>query len=81
METLHKKTCFVLCVSWGVCLLAQGNKLKRLFILSTLTMIVTGHFSLSPFNNGNSNFVHLSNDKFVPMRPKNTQIANNKQTF
>lgn len=42
-------------------------------------MIVTRHFSLSPFNNGDSNFVHLSNDKFVPMRPKkNTQMANNK---
>jgi len=70
METLHEKTCLVLCVSWGVGLLAQGNKLKRLFMLSSLMMFVTRHLSFSPFNNRDSNSVPSNNNKFVPTRPK-----------
>lgn len=75
METSQEKTCFVLCVSWGVGLSAQGNNLKRLFMLSNLSVFVTRHFSFSPLNNGDRNFVTLNNNSFVPMGAKNTQVT------
>lgn len=79
METSQGKTCFVLCVSWGVGLSAQGDKLKRLFMLSNLSVFVTRHFSFSPFNNGDGNFVTLNNVSFVPMGAKPTQVTMKKK--
>lgn len=74
-----RRRCFVLCLSWGVGLSAQHNKSKRLLMLSSLSVFVTRHFSFSPFNNGDRNFVNLNNDLFVPMGSKNTQMTKKKK--
>lgn len=42
-------------------------------------MFVTRHFSFSPFNNGDRNFVTLNNDSFVPMGAKYTQVTMKKK--
>lgn len=78
METSQEKMCFVLCVSWGVGLSVEGNKL-RLLVLSNLSVFLTRYFSFQPFNNGDRNFVTFNNNSFVPMGTKNNSGDNEKE--
>lgn len=79
---IAQENMFCLVCELGSMFVSPGQQIKKtVYIVHLDNDCYWAFLSLSPFNNGNSNFVHLSDDKFVPMRPKNTQMANNKQTF